>query len=239
MGEVIARKAARERIMDDVETTRTRAAARAGEGNPWGVAEARLAPVLALWTASVGRAEAAKAAAAGPLAALAAADDVADQGVKAHADAIWNELGRPANDPVFELLFPGGASAYADAPIDEQPAMMRLLAELLEARLHPKLDAAAVAPRTTAIRAAADALDAALSAAREPRAKARLYDRMLTTIARVAHYELAKLKRFWKSEGLSEADIHAVIPDRARSYGVETPPGGGGTPSAPAPDGPS
>jgi hypothetical protein len=99
---------------------------------------------------------------------------------------------------------------------------MVLLAELLESNLHPKLAATATA-RAAEIRAAATSLEAALDAARKPRAKVRLFERVLTSIARTAHIELAKLKRYWKSEGLSEADIHAVIPDRPRGYGVNEP----------------
>jgi len=235
MGEVISRKAARERIIEDVKATRTSAAARAGgsDGATWAVADGRLASVIALWDATLAKANAARAELAPLAAAVDVADEASDHTIKSNADFIWNELGRPANDPVYELLFPGGTGFYADADADEQPDMMLLLAELLESNIHPKL-AANVAPKVAAIRDAADKLASAVEAVRKPRAKVRLYDRMLTAIARTAHFELAKLKRFWKSEGLSETDIHSVIPDRPRSYGVpEAPPA-----PAPAPTDP-
>lgn len=235
MGEVISRKAARERIIEDVKATRTGAAARAGgsDGTAWAVADGRLASVIALWDATLAKANAARAELAPLAAAVDVADEASDHTIKSNADFIWNELGRPANDPVYELLFPGGTGFYADADADEQPDMMLLLAELLESNIHSKL-AANVAPKVAAIRDAANKLASAVEAARKPRAKVRLYDRMLTAIARTAHFELAKLKRFWKSEGLSETDIHSVIPDRPRSYGVpEAPPA-----PAPAPTDP-
>lgn len=228
MGEVISRKASRDRIIDDITTTRTRAATRAAgstaDASVWAVAESRLGPMLTLWSNTLAKAEAAKAAVAPVLAAVEVANDSADDVIKAQADAVWNELGRPANDPVFELLFPGGTGSYADVEVEDQPSMMSLLAELLEANLHPKL-APTVGPKVAALREAAQKLEATVDAARQPRAKARLYDRMLTAVARSAHLELAKLKRYWKSEGLSEADIHSVIPDRPRSYGVGPNPG--------------
>jgi len=229
MGEVISRKAARERIIEDVKSTRTSAAARvsAPDGATWAVAEGRLASVISLWDATWLKATAARAELAPLAAAVEVADDAADHTIKSNADLIWNELGRPANDPVYELLFPGGAGFYADSEVSEQPDMMLLLAELLESNLHSTLTAT-VASKIDAIRDAANTLSAAVEAMRKPRAKARLYDRMLTAIARAAHFELAKLKRYWLSEGLSEADIHSVIPDRPRSYGLPTP-------SAPAP----
>jgi len=233
VGEVISRKAARERIIEDIKTTRTAAAAKAAgpDGVTWAAADARLSGGIALWDATLTKALAARAALTPLTAALGVANEISDDVIRANADIIWNELGRPANDPIFELLFPGGSGFYADASVDDQPHMMLLLAELLESNLSAKL-AANLAPKVTAIRDEAAKLGAAVEAAREPRATAKVYDRMLTAVARSAHFELAKLKRFWKSEGLSESDIHSVIPDRPRSYGVPTPP-------APTPDDPS
>jgi hypothetical protein len=234
MGEMISKKADRNTIMDDVKATRTGAAAKAAgpDGAAWAVAEARLGGVVALWDTTRAKAEEARAAYA-PLAAnLAVANDTSDDLIKAQADLIWNELGRPANDPVFELLFPGGSGFYADANVEEQPNLMLLLAELLESNLSPKLSAN-VGARVTAIRDAAARLGAAVEAARKPRSTVKLYDRMLTAVARSAHVELARLKRYWKSEGISEADIHTVIPDRPRNYGVPA------TPVTPSPDGPA
>lgn len=221
MGEVISKKAARDRIIEDVQSTVDAAKARAAVpgGEVWAVAEPRLSGVLALYRTTRGKWETARAEFAPLAAALDVANEAADDVVRAQSDLIWNELGRPANDPVFELLFPGGSGFYADASVEDQPQMMALLAELLESNLSAKL-AANVAPKVAAIRDAAARLSAAVDAARKPRATVKLYDRMLTAVARSAQLELARLKRYWKSEGLSEADIHTVIPDRPRGYGV-------------------
>ena len=180
MGEVISRKAARERTIEDVKATRTRAAARASgpDRTAWAVAEGRLASVSALWDATLAKANAARAELTPLAAAVDVADESSDHTIKSNAELIWNELGRPANDPVYELLFPGGAGFYADA--SEQPDMKLLLAEPLESNLQSKLTAT-VAPKVAAIREAASVLSAA--------------DRMPTAIARTAHFELAKLKR--------------------------------------------
>lgn len=231
MGEVISKRASRATIMEDVKTTRAGAAAKAAgtEASPWAVAGNRLDGVITLYDTTRAKADAARAALT-PLAAnLTTANDAADDVVRSIGDTIWNELGRPANDPVFELLFPGGTGFYADASLEDQPHLMLLLAELLESNLSPRLTPN-IGPKVTAIREAAAKLEAAVEAARKPRATAKLYDRMLTAVARSGQIELARLKRFWKSEGLSEADIHSVIPDRPRSYGVPTP-----TPSPDAP----
>lgn len=67
-------------------------------------------------------------------------DDQIDRLIGRLSDTIWNDIDRPAHDPLYELLFPGGITFYTDGPDDEQPARMDLLADLLESNLHPKLD---------------------------------------------------------------------------------------------------
>lgn len=234
MGEVISRKAGRDKIIEDLKATQTGAAARAAlpGGEAWATAEARFGPILQLYAATLAKLAAARSELAPLQVAVNVANDVGDEMVKVISDEIWNQLGRPGNDPLYELLFPGGAGFYVDGNVEEQPAMMNLLAELLESNVLPKLgaDAAAKAAR---IRTAATALEAAVDAAKQPAARLKLADRMLTAAARVGHVELANFKRRLKSDGLSEADIHAVIPDRPRSYGVAPVNDGGGTPPSP------
>ena len=110
---------------------------------------------------------------------------------------------------------------------------MELLAELLEANLHPRFDAATAALRAQETRSEAALLEAKWEALRKPRASFRIYDRILTTVAKAVQVELAKVKRGWLSEGISEADIHSVIPDRPRSYGVAKKPETGPTEPTP------
>jgi hypothetical protein len=45
----------------------------------------------------------------------------------------------------------------------------------------------------------------------------RQLQRAKTAVAQSARMQLAQLKRIYKAEGFSEADIHSVIPDRPRS----------------------
>jgi hypothetical protein len=54
----------------------------------------------------------------------------------------------------------------------------------------------------------------------------RQLGRVKTALARVAQMQLANLKRVYKAQGFSEADIHAVIPDHPkpkRTVESETP----------------
>ena len=54
-----------------------------------------------------------------------------------------------------------------------------------------------------------------------------LLQREKTALGRAAQMELAHLKRLYKSEGFSEADIHSVIPDRTPSGKGKGGAGGG------------
>lgn len=41
-----------------------------------------------------------------------------------------------------------------------------------------------------------------------------LLERVRTALGRIAQFELANLKRTFKNDGMNEAAIHAIIPDR-------------------------
>ena len=55
--------------------------------------------------------------------------------------------------------------------------------------------------------------------------------RARTAVARSLQMSLSNLKRHYRAQGLSESDIHAIIPDRGRPRNRVTPP----APQPPAP----
>lgn len=148
--------------------------------------------------------------------ALGVADDHADRLVGKVSDDVWNAVGRPAADPVLSIFFPGGNAFYVDGDVTEQPDRMALLAELLQAGLHPKLAQDKAQAAATEITTGANTLRAAVDAARVPRTKVILLERVVTAIARSAAISLASFKRILKANGFTEAEIHTVIPDRSR-----------------------
>ena len=230
MGDVVRRTAAVDDIVADVKTTLGRARARKWKAT----AEERLAPIVALIDATEARRTAARTEVAPLAAAIAAADDRADRLLGKMADDIWNDVGRPANDPALSLLFPGGVAYYADGEDDEQPDRMDLLAELLEAGVHPRLDRAVAGERAKAIRTEAALLRTAHDASRGPRLRMRLLERVRTALGRAAQMELAHLKRRFRAEGFSEAEIHGVIPDRPRPQTATEQESAPQTPATPA-----
>jgi hypothetical protein len=226
MGEIIRKTAAADDIISDIRVTLTNARARGGDWKT--LAEEQLGAAVALIDGIDARLAQAREALDPLLAALDVKDDDADALLGRVSDEIWNEVGRPASDPALATLFPGGIAYYADGDVEGQPDRMDLLAELLDSDVHPRLGAAAAKGHAREIRAGAKTLRAAVEAARAPRARVALLERVRRAIAVTAQVELASLKRLYKNEHFSERDIHSVIPDRPaaarKPAGAPTPP---------------
>ncbi len=221
MAEVIRKGAAAADVLADVDTTLRNARAR---GGIWkSLAEEKLGSVEKLGALITGRLGAAQAVLAPLKAALDAEDDAADHLLGGVSDDIWNKVGRPASDPVLSIMFPGGIAYYTDGSDEEQPDRMELLAEFLSLGLHPKLDDKVGQAHAKTVRDAAAGYRKKVDAVRKPAAQVRLLGAMKTAIGRYAQTELANLKRRYKSENLSESDIHVVIPAHTRSVAKADP----------------
>jgi len=232
MGEVIRKGSAAGDVLADASKTLLNARAK---GGVWAVAaEEKLGVVERLSALVLSRLREAERAYQPLRAALDAGDDGADDLLGKVSDDIWNEIGRPAADPVLSIIFPGGVSYYTEGRDEEQPDRMELLAEFLDAGLHPRLDRAAGEAHAQTVRVAAESYRGRVEAIRRPAARVKLLTAMNVAIARYAQTELANLKRRYKSDGFSEADIHSVIPDRPRATATAAPAAPPVTPPEPA-----
>lgn len=212
MGEVIRAGAATDDIFEDLRTTLKNASAKGGEAKD--LALERLGPVRILIDTVDADLAAAATALEEPAAELKAENDRADAVIDRTYDDIWNDLGRPATDRYLTLIFPGGAGYYTDGDTFDQPQRMELLARLLERKLHPKLTAEQCTAYAQRIRDAASALAVDVEAVRLPIAQVKLLERLRTALGRTAQFDLGALKRDYKNAGMTEAQIHAIIPDR-------------------------
>jgi hypothetical protein len=212
MGQVIRRDAAAEDILADAQTTFTTAKARGGRWHE--LAEQRLGASTALYASVKAQLEAAQQALAPLVAQVDARNDKADKTIGKVYDTLWNEIGRPAYDAALSVIFPDGIAYYAEGDTDEQPDRMDILVQLLLSGIHPKLSKATAEACAAEIKAESQALRAAVESARKPAAQVKVLGRVRTALAKVVHAELSNLKRHYKIEGFSEAEIHAVIPDR-------------------------
>ena len=80
--------------------------------------------------------------------------------------------------------------------------------------MHPRLAPELVKAHAKEIRASAKQLRASVDAVTAPSERVDLLERVRRALATVAHAELTSLKRLYKNAHFSEADIHAVIPNR-------------------------
>jgi hypothetical protein len=228
MGDVIPKTAAAETIMADVETTLSRATARGGK---WAdLANKMVRNAINLYITIGAERQKAEAELRSLVAAVDAQDDLADRLIAQISDDVWNKIGRPAFDPTYDVVFPNGISYYTGGPDAEQPERMELLAQLLEMNIITRLsqeEAKSMAARLREVTASYRQVLAPLAA---PRARLQMFERAVTALAHSAQIALAHLKRLYRAEGFSEAEIHTVIPDHPRKKPSATP-----RPAPPAP----
>lgn len=234
MGDVIRKNAAAEDIFADLATSDASARAYTGPADLKPLADRYLKPHLTLRALIADKRSKAEEAYRPLKAKVDAEDEAADALLLRVSDDIWNDTGRSMEDPAYDVLFPGGIGYYTEGRDEEQPVRMSLLATLLESGVHPGLPAIKAAGYATQVRAAAKTFAAAIDAAREPRLNLELFDRVFTAIARSAHLGLTNFKRALKLQGLSEAQIHRIIPDRPRGPAAKPTP----TPAEPKPPAP-
>lgn len=215
MGNPIGSRAAVDDIVADIKATQTSAAAHGGRWQA--LADDKISPILALLGSIDAQRVTAGEEARTRGAELKVADGISDDLLGKVSDDVWNAIGRPRTDAYYSLIFPGGVTTYTAGDTATQPIRMQILARLLEANLHPKLPAALGQALATEVRTSAVQLKQAVDVAREADAMVEVLDRVHMAVARVGAMELAALKRLYKADGFTEAEIHEVIPDRPRS----------------------
>lgn len=117
---------------------------------------------------------------------------------------------------VVLVLFWGGVSAYTSGSMESFQDRIAVLVDLLSRGLHPQITAELVAewsPKLEAARASVTATNAALAS---PVVRQTVLERSYVSVARRLQSALAAVKRDLKSEGLTEPQIHEIIPDRPR-----------------------
>jgi hypothetical protein len=236
MADVIRQSAGIKEIFKDVRATLTNAIAKGGLVRER--AELGLGPVVAMIAATEDELETARAVLA-PLSAEARMENErADAVIDRVYDDTWNDVGRPGYDRYLALMFPGGADYYTDGDTAGQPTRMELLARFYDRNLHPKVDPAQAKVYAARLREAALALKADIDAAATPAANVALLEQVLLALGRSAQFELASLKRTYKNDGMTEAAIHTIIPDRPVAKKAPKKPEAPKKLDAPKPDAP-
>lgn len=227
MGQVIRSTAALDDIEADVRTSEQRARERPGPIAD--AAAARLAPAIGVMDSAKAILSGAEAAESAGWTVVSARNREADIVIGATRDEMWNALGRVRQHAAMTHTFPGGIETYTSGDVKGQPVLMQVLVSRIPTAEAPQwtpelrqgwiasIEAARV-PLAEAV-AAYLPLDAALTVAEAGRRSA----------VRSAHSKLTAFKRDLKNLGLTETQIHEIIPDRSRDEGKRG--GDGGDPT--------
>jgi hypothetical protein len=210
MGKVVPRTASTRRIKDAV--TKALASARACGGAVQGIAEARLAEPVAGLEDNEQKLADARAKDEAAHAALIARDEESDLEIGAVCDEMWNAMGRPAQSVEYDLIVSGGTKIWTEGDPSQQPTVMAVLAASIRSTKHPKLvDCKESWAARIEQRAAAQAEAAAIAGPAYARVTALSMQRR--TLADRAQLALTRFKRDLKNLGMTEAQVHAIIPD--------------------------
>ena len=211
MGEMISSSADVGRVEEHIRTAFEKATARGGEVAA--AAASRLGPaVIALDGAAPLQSSARKTASAAWVLVL-TEDTKSDTGIGAVRDAMWNALGRPRQSPHMDEVFPGGVSTYTSGDPRGQPLLMQVLQARILSASAPQWTQAARQGWASEIEALRLPYAAAVEAHRPAEATETVAEAGYRAAVRSGHTRLVSFKRDLKSLGLTETQIHEIIPD--------------------------
>jgi hypothetical protein len=223
MGEVIGATADIARVKEHIRSAHEMAVARGGE-----IAEAaliRLDPAVKSIESSEVMLEAAKKAESVAWASVLAIDTDADILVGATRDEMWNALGRPKQSPHMDEVYPEGIGTYTSGDPRGQPVLMQVLHARILAASAPQWPEAKRNAWASAIEAKREAYDVVVKSYLPVEAAVVVAEASYRAAVRGGQARLRNFKRDLKSLGLTEAQIHEIIPDasagKRRSGGGE------------------
>jgi len=213
MGSVVREDARVERIDEVLQVSSARATARGGEVAA--AATARLGVFLAAIAVVRSASQAAKDALIVAMAQWLVAEDAARVAVGSVFDQMRNALGRPRRHPALEAAFPSGPSTYTEVPRAVKPTMLQLLTTRIGGTSAPPWTDAQRGEWSAQIEAARVPLLASGDAAANAIAAHRMARANYASAVRAGLRALVVLKRELKYLGLTEAQVHEIIPDEA------------------------
>lgn len=145
---------------------------------------------------------------------LMARDGESDLEIGAVIDEIWNTLGRSAQSPDYNLIVGPGKKAWTDGDPAKQHHVMGVLAANIRNSTNTKLAdkkeawAVRIEQKAAVQQDAAKPIDAS-------DALVTTLGMQRRTLAETGQVSLVRLKRDFKNIGMTEAQIHEIIPDNS------------------------
>lgn len=210
MANLIARNASKKRIRDVAGKTLVAAKARGGDVQR--LAETRVGALIETYDSLAQQSAQACRADDTTHATLMARDSESDLEIQAVCSEIWNALGRPAQSPDYDLIVGGSARAWTQGDPAKQPQLMTVLAANIRATQHPKL-VERKEGWAKRIESCATAQAEAAKPTEAVHAQVVALGMQLRAVADSLQIALTRFKRDLKNEGMTEAQIHEIIPD--------------------------
>jgi hypothetical protein len=210
MGKVIPRSASPERIFTDFRAALKNGRKAGGEIKK--VVEARLAPLEGGVSTAVSDIDTTTEAVDDLEGTLLAVDGGSDLEVGSVLDEVWNALGRPASSIEYTLVAGRGKGQWTDGDPREQPLLMAILGTRVRQSTAFALQegkegwARRIEEKAAAQQLVADTLKVA-------EAKHTVSLGIGRAIADITQVALARLKRDLQNVGLTETQIHDILPD--------------------------
>jgi hypothetical protein len=222
MGAVIARSASVDRIREAAQKALTTSLARGSE--VLALAQLRITPIITALGDNEQQLNQARADDDAKHAALLARDEESDLEIGSVCDEMWNAMGRPKQSIDYDLIVNGGKNVWTDGDPVKQPFLMAVLAKNIRNSNHPKLAAKKEEwAQRIEVKAAAQAEAAKPTEASYARVTGLTMQRR--TLADALQVGLVRFKRDLKNLGMTEAQVHEIIPDvPASGRSSDTPP---------------
>jgi hypothetical protein len=217
MGEIISATAKISQVAEHVRSAHQTGMARGGEIAA--AAVSRLGPAITTMENAEALQDAAEKAEDAAWALVLAADAKADPGIGDVRDRMWNALGRPRSSPFLDEVYPGGIGTYTAGDPAGQPLLMEVLRARILAGSAPQWTEAMRAGWAAEVEALRVPYAAAMEAYRPLEAARVVAEAGFRAAVRAGHARLRSFKRDLKSLGLTEAQIHEIIPDAGAGKG--------------------
>jgi hypothetical protein len=234
MAELISARADVGRIEDHVRRAWRAAQARTGE-----IAEAateRLEPAVASIDSALALKKSTEEAEATAWSLVLAEDTKSDELIGSVRDAMWNAIGRTRQNAALDQVFPGGVRTYTSGDPRAQPLLMQVLESRVTSAAAPQWTDAMKQGWVAELEAARSSYATAVEAHRPIEAAAQVAMTAYRAAVRTGQARLRAFKRDLQNLGLSEVQIHEIIPD-ASSHAAPPAPGPAPVPAPSARDG--
>lgn len=141
---------------------------------------------------------------------LAQLDQKAETIVDTRADEIWNRLGCPDYDPIYNILFP--FAAQDATTLQNKAERLSVAADLLSHALHPKMDPAHATLVAQEFRTLAAQFNDHLYVLAKLQSRKTSLEAFEASVARIGLLELGTLRRTLRNMGVDDTDIKSAVP---------------------------